>query len=38
METRVHYDLEYLRNWSILLDLKILVVTVIKIFNDKQAY
>ncbi|MGE0114251.1 MAG: undecaprenyl-phosphate glucose phosphotransferase [Steroidobacteraceae bacterium] len=38
MEARVHYDLEYLRHWSTLLDLKILAITVLKIFTDKRAY
>ena len=38
MEGRVHYDLEYLRHWSVLLDLKILFRTVVMIFRDKNAY
>ncbi len=38
MEARVHYDLEYLRNWSTLLDLKILALTAVIIFTDKRAY
>ena len=37
MQARVHYDLEYLRHWSLYLDLKILVLTVIQIFGDKKA-
>lgn len=38
MQRRVHYDLEYLRNWSLWLDLKILLLTVPKLFNTDKAY
>jgi putative colanic acid biosynthesis UDP-glucose lipid carrier transferase len=38
MQGRVHYDLEYLRNWSLWLDLKILVLTVPKLFKTDKAY
>ena len=38
MELRVKYDLDYLRNWSPMLDIKILFATVIKIFKDDRAY
>ena len=38
MEARIKLDLEYLRGWSPLLDLKIMVRTVVKIFRDDQAY
>ena len=38
MQGRVHYDLEYLRHWSLLLDLKILFRTVPKLFNTDKAY
>ena len=38
MQHRVHYDLEYLRNWSLWLDLKILLLTVPKLFNTDTAY
>ena len=38
MEARVRYDLEYLRSWSIALDLKILALTVIRVLNDSHAY
>jgi putative colanic acid biosysnthesis UDP-glucose lipid carrier transferase len=38
MEERVKYDLEYLRHWSPLLDIKILILTAWKIFNDDKAY
>ncbi|MDB5851725.1 MAG: undecaprenyl-phosphate glucose phosphotransferase [Rhodoferax sp.] len=38
MEMRIHYDLEYLRNWSLGFDLWIMVKTVLVILNDKKAY
>jgi putative colanic acid biosynthesis UDP-glucose lipid carrier transferase len=38
MEARVHYDLEYLRHWSPMLDVKILLLTAIKVFRDDKAY
>jgi len=38
MEARVMYDLEYVRNWTPLADLKILLLTVVRIFNDNKAY
>ncbi len=38
MQSRVDYDLDYLRNWSLLLDLKIVVRTVLVVFHDQAAY
>src|SRR5664279_3119959 len=38
MRTRVEYDLEYLRNWSLALDLKIIASTIRVVFFDRQAY
>jgi putative colanic acid biosynthesis UDP-glucose lipid carrier transferase len=38
MQARVNYDLDYLRHWSPSLDIKILVMTVFKVFGDKRAY
>jgi putative colanic acid biosynthesis UDP-glucose lipid carrier transferase len=38
MKRRVEYDLEYLRHWCWLLDLKILVKTVALLFRDERAY
>jgi putative colanic acid biosynthesis UDP-glucose lipid carrier transferase len=38
MEARVNYDLDYLRRWSPMLDVKIILLTAIKVFRDDKAY
>lgn len=38
MRARVEYDLEYLRNWSLGLDLQIIARTVKLVFFDRNAY
>ena len=38
MEARVNYDLDYLRHWTPLLDFKILLLTIVKVFRDDKAY
>ena len=38
MRRRVQYDLEYLRHWCWLLDIKILLRTLVLVFRDKRAY
>ncbi|TLM75615.1 undecaprenyl-phosphate glucose phosphotransferase [Microbulbifer harenosus] len=38
MSRRVEYDLEYIRRWSILLDLRIVFLTVYRGFYHKNAY
>ena len=38
MKTRVEYDLEYLRNWSLVLDLQIIARTIKLVFFDRKAY
>lgn len=37
MQARIHYDLDYLRNWSLSLDLWIIVKTALVMFNHKNA-
>jgi putative colanic acid biosynthesis UDP-glucose lipid carrier transferase len=38
MRRRVQYDLEYLRHWCWLLDMKILLRTLVLVIRDKRAY
>jgi putative colanic acid biosynthesis UDP-glucose lipid carrier transferase len=38
MEKRIALDLDYLRNWSIALDFRILLKTILTLFTDKRAY
>ncbi len=38
MQARVEYDLEYLRNWSLVFDLQIIARTVRLVFFDRKAY
>ncbi|MFM7531606.1 MAG: undecaprenyl-phosphate glucose phosphotransferase [Rubrivivax sp.] len=38
MRARVEYDLQYLRNWSLRLDLQIIARTVKLVFFDRSAY
>ena len=38
MRNRVKYDLEYLRNWSLTLDLQIIIRTMRMILSDKTAF
>jgi putative colanic acid biosynthesis UDP-glucose lipid carrier transferase len=38
MQARVHHDLEYLRHWSLMLDLKILVKTTLQLLRSEKAY
>jgi putative colanic acid biosysnthesis UDP-glucose lipid carrier transferase len=38
MAQRIRYDLEYLRNWSLSLDLRILIKTVIVVLRGENAY
>jgi putative colanic acid biosynthesis UDP-glucose lipid carrier transferase len=38
MKARIDYDLDYLRRWSPLLDIKILFMTVLTLLGDEKAY
>ncbi|KKO47056.1 capsular biosynthesis protein [Arsukibacterium ikkense] len=38
MEMRVKFDLDYIRNWSLLFDIKIILNTLVKGFFSKNAY
>ena len=38
MQKRVDYDLQYIRNWSIWFDIKIIMMTLLKGFLSKNAY
>jgi putative colanic acid biosynthesis UDP-glucose lipid carrier transferase len=37
MQARIDYDLEYLRHWSLMLDLKILTRTVLRLVRDANT-
>ncbi|MDO9150267.1 MAG: undecaprenyl-phosphate glucose phosphotransferase [Methylotenera sp.] len=38
MKSRIEYDLDYLKKWSLSLDLKIILKTVLLVFRDSKAY
>lgn len=38
MQKRIDYDLEYIRHWSLWLDVKIVFMTIFKGFSGKNAY
>jgi len=38
MQCRVDYDLDYLRNWSLFLDLLIIFKTIGVVIEDQNAY
>ena len=38
MERRVAYDLRFIQNWSVLMDLKIIFLTIFQVFRDPDAY
>jgi lipopolysaccharide/colanic/teichoic acid biosynthesis glycosyltransferase len=38
IDKRIEYDLYYIENWSLLLDLKILFLTLFSGFKNRNAY
>jgi putative colanic acid biosysnthesis UDP-glucose lipid carrier transferase len=38
MKQRIDYDLEYLKIWSLMLDIKIILKTIGQVFKDTKAY
>jgi putative colanic acid biosynthesis UDP-glucose lipid carrier transferase len=38
MEARVLFDLEYMRRWSPMLDLEIILATAVAVFRTDRAY
>ena len=38
MEQRIRYDLKYIKEWSIALDLQIIFSTIFKVFYDPKAF
>jgi lipopolysaccharide/colanic/teichoic acid biosynthesis glycosyltransferase len=38
IDKRIEYDLYYIENWSLLLDLKILCLTLVNGFKNRNAY
>ena len=38
MRQRIEYDIDYMNNWSLWLDIKILARTVVLVFRDHRAY
>jgi len=38
LDTRIEYDLFYIRNWSLWLDIRILALTVTRVFRDASAH
>jgi putative colanic acid biosynthesis UDP-glucose lipid carrier transferase len=38
MQKRIEFDLAYIQNWSLWLDMKIIFQTMFVVFSDKNAY
>ena len=38
MKKRFEFDLEYVQNWSLWFDVRILFLTVARVFRDANAY
>jgi exopolysaccharide biosynthesis polyprenyl glycosylphosphotransferase len=37
IQMRVRYDMDYIRNWSLLFDFRIMLLTLVRMFNDDTA-
>ena len=38
LDRRIEYDLYYIRNWSLLFDVRIILLTVLRVFRDASAH
>ncbi|MHB9050261.1 MAG: sugar transferase, partial [Thiomonas delicata] len=38
MQKRVEYDMQYIRNWSLVMDMRIILATIFKGFRGQNAY
>jgi putative colanic acid biosynthesis UDP-glucose lipid carrier transferase len=38
MQARIDHDLDYLRNWSLRLDLRIILKTILVVLKDRGVY
>ncbi|MBO0730711.1 MAG: sugar transferase, partial [Acidimicrobiaceae bacterium] len=38
VEERLIYDLYYIENWSLAFDVKIILITLVRVFTHKNAY
>ena len=38
LDRRIEYDLYYIRNWSLALDVRIILLTVVRVFRDASAH
>jgi Undecaprenyl-phosphate glucose phosphotransferase len=38
LDLRIEYDLYYIKNWSMVFDMKILILTVLRVFRDQSAH
>ena len=38
LDRRIEFDLYYIRNWSLAFDVKILLLTVARVFRDASAH
>jgi lipopolysaccharide/colanic/teichoic acid biosynthesis glycosyltransferase len=38
LDQRIEYDLYYIRNWSLLFDVRIILLTLVRVFRDASAH